>query len=279
MATKDEGPNRARAETREPLILPSAPRARVEASSASVPSSDPSSAKEGLPLGGGEEELRAETAELADFGLEGAELAVDKFLKTLTPEEERPPNLEAGPTPLQYDPKKIHWWYERLADWMLANPDKYLKDAAVVFDVTPTWLYALQRSDTFQDYWTERSRAVSQTVEQKAQVLADRLLDSFHQDLDAADQNNKPLPTSTRLQILDVTMKRFGYGETRRSPPQPLPGAITQNNYSIGVVTPAELKQARGRLAQSQEAKRIAHTIEGEAALAVKLPSKVEVEV
>jgi hypothetical protein len=200
-----------------------------------------------------------------------AELAVDRFLKTLSAEEGAPPDLESAPSPLVPGPKKVHWWYERLADWMISNPDKYLKDAAVVFDVSPGWLYALQRSDTFQDYWTKRSSAVSISVEQKAQVLADRLIDSFQQDLDSADAIQKPLPTSTRLQILDVTMKRFGYGETKKPPTQPTPGSNVTNNY-LGVVSQQELKSARDRLAQSQEAKRIAHTLEGEAAVAVKLP-------
>lgn len=175
--------------------------------------------------------------------------------------DELPPDLDAPyREPLAYGPKTMNWWYPKLADWMLENPDKYLKDAARVFDVTPSWLYALFRSDTFQDYWQKRSGEVSRSVEHKAKTLADRLLDSMHQDLDAADQTGMKIPLDTRLRVLDVTMKRFGYGDSR-----PVPGitppaqvqAVTIN--ALGPVSPAELTRARERLA-SATAKQIEAT-------------------
>lgn len=165
--------------------------------------------------------------------------------------ESAPPDLVGKiPASLAYNPKKLHWWYERLADWMLQNPEKWLKDAAVVFDTSVQYLYTIKNSDTFQDYYQKRSQQVCASVEQKARVLADRLLDSFQQDLDQADALQVPMRVNERLQILDLTMKRFGYGGNGGNGGKPSGGVPVVNINQLGVVTSEELSSARDRLAE-----------------------------
>ena len=47
--------------------------------------------------------------------------------------------------------KKLGWWHTAIMEWMLANPDKTLRECAENFDVTQPWLSSVINSDLFQE--------------------------------------------------------------------------------------------------------------------------------
>jgi hypothetical protein len=151
-------------------------------------------------------------------------------------------------------PKKWNWWYERIADWMIANPEKTLGDCAREFNVSQSWLSQIINSDMFQDYWKMRSKEASDAcligVREKGFAAAELALDALNKRLETQAEI---LPITTLLEITDVTMKRFGYGETKKSP-----GPSVQNNYFMGNVSPQELANARDSMTKVAIARRTA---------------------
>lgn len=110
-------------------------------------------------------------------------------------------------------PAKMNWWYESVSDWLLQNPDKNLKDAAVFFNVTPTWIYVLTKSRPFVEYHearrTEHNYLVSVGVIDKATAVADMALDHLSQKMvDVGDT----LPVKVLTEVADTMLARIGYG-------------------------------------------------------------------
>lgn len=149
-------------------------------------------------------------------------------------------------------PKKWNWWYDRIIDWMIANPDKLLGECAHEMNVSQSWLSVITNSDMFQDAFKARSKEHSDValigVREKAFAAADMALDALNKRLET---QAPVLPVSTLLEITDVTMKRFGYAADKTAP-----SPITNNNYYMGNVTNSELVTARANMAKVADIKR-----------------------
>ena len=113
-------------------------------------------------------------------------------------------------------PAKLNWWYESVADWMLSNPDKTLKDCAAVFDVTPTWIYTLTKSKPFIEALGERrdmqNTLLSVGIVEKYTAVAEIAIDHLAERL---SDTGPSLSAKTLSQIADTTMARLGYGGNR----------------------------------------------------------------
>lgn len=162
------------------------------------------------------------------------------------------------PPPKKYNPKNLAWWHEALADWMLNNPDKPMKDAAVAFNVTPTYIYMLKNSDTFQAYWKRRRERVEAGVEQTAEeiggTIRDKLAALAEASLDALNSRMEDImlagkhsnvPIGTVLETADLALKKLGYG-------MPAPGTGQGGggpNTTVNVTVSADmLAEARAKM-------------------------------
>jgi hypothetical protein len=147
----------------------------------------------------------------------------------------------------QYNPKSISWWHEHLADWMIMNPDRDIRDAAMIFSCSVNYLYMLKNSDSFKEYWAFRRKQVSAAVEgktvenlgglhEKISAVADMALDQLLEQLDKnglAQRAGAPLLDHDDLRgTADMALKKLGYGIPAQgaggSSPQ-----LTQVNVSI----------------------------------------------
>lgn len=147
--------------------------------------------------------------------------------------------------------QKINWWHERLADWMIANPEKNLKEAAKEFDVTPQSIYIIKNSDAFQIYWGTRSGDFSKALEQatrdhrtsvseKAAAVTNQALDAL---ADRLDTTSDVLPIQNLIDISNMGLKHLGYGTKG----QQAGGGV---NVQVNMVTAEALERARARMKQ-----------------------------
>lgn len=152
--------------------------------------------------------------------------------------------------------KKISWWHERLADWMLSNPDKTLGEAAEFFQCSRTHLSVIKNSDSFKIYWEVRSSQYSDNlvdkstttlvgVQEKAGAAAEQALDELNRRLEAAPE---VMPVQQLLDISKVGLQALGYG----SKASPAASATQVHvNVSAGLVSQADLEKARNRVFES----------------------------
>lgn len=115
--------------------------------------------------------------------------------------------------------KKVSWWMERFADWMIANPDKFLKDAARELNVSQSWLSIVKNSDAFKSYWTSRSEEASgvilTSIREKLTATTEMALDALNEKLAIE------APHLSRAELLEIAEKgldKLGYGASKSIP-------------------------------------------------------------
>ncbi|MBK8123866.1 MAG: hypothetical protein IPK54_10015 [Dokdonella sp.] len=185
-------------------------------------------------------------------------------------EETLPP--ESPPPPKKFNPRTVAWWHEALADWLIQNPDKHAKDAAVVFDTSPSYIYMLKNSDTFKAYFAGRRKQLSAGVEDKAAsmfgTLSDKLAALAEASLDVLNArmeqvalagSNSSMPNEQLLQTADMALKKLGYG-------LPVPGQssahMTQVNVNVSADLLAAAREKMAKLYRTQVAEPV--LLEGE---------------
>lgn len=143
--------------------------------------------------------------------------------------------------------QKVSWWHERLADLMIAHPEATLTQIAAHLNKSLTWVSIVKNSDVFIDYWhrrsTEHSREVTQSIKAKGFAAAELALDRLNQKLEGPEGDL--MTPDTLLQVIDTTMKRFGYENEKNQAPT--------FNFNIGNVTPDQLAAAREKLRRTNE--------------------------
>lgn len=136
--------------------------------------------------------------------------------------------------------QKVGWWHERLAEAMIAHPEKKLKEIAVEFKVTPQWIYMLKNSDVFMDYWNRRSaehgKAVTASITAKGFAVSELALDLIAERLET---QGEVMSTAQLLDVVDVNMKRFNYNSDKKGS-----GPVINMNFG-GLVTAPQLEEAR----------------------------------
>lgn len=144
--------------------------------------------------------------------------------------------------------KKMNWWYWAFIDWMVANPDCTMKDAALQFNVHVQTLYIIKNSDSFKRHFNQRVREVSGGVTEqvvdalgdiasKSAALAELTIDTL---ADRVATKGRDLQVNELTSIADLTLKKLGYGiEAQPS------GGVTVNILSANADA---LARARERL-------------------------------
>ncbi len=154
--------------------------------------------------------------------------------------------------------KKVSWWHERLADWLIANPHKKLKHAATEFECSVPWLSIVKNSDAFKEVFQQRSAAVSDGVvngtvasiagvREKTETMTELALDALNERLAReVDCKDEVVPRQELLEIVDKGMARLGYGANKS-----LPAPISINADKVAIVNRQELSAARDKIMQA----------------------------
>lgn len=149
------------------------------------------------------------------------------------------------------EPQKVNWWYERLVDWMLLNPERTLGDAAREFNVSQPWLSVVKNSDAFKAYYEARSAAFSDKLEgqaincltgvkEKVTIAAEAALDEINRRLQTT---GAVLPLRDLMDIAKMDLAKQGYSATAKQ------SASSSVVVNIGSgISRAELAAAREKM-------------------------------
>jgi len=144
--------------------------------------------------------------------------------------------------------KSVSWWHERLSDWLLTNPDKFIYEAAPVFAVSAQWLYIITSSDVFRSYHQARSREVTEKIQDSVSGLAEKTaaLAELSIDIitDRLHKSRSVMPVSEVTDIADMAMKRLGMGGAKA------PGAPAVN-VTLNMVDAGTLAEARAKMVEA----------------------------
>lgn len=138
--------------------------------------------------------------------------------------------------------QKVNWWHERLAEWMLKNPSRSLKEAASDFNCAVGTIYLIHNSDAFKEYWAKVSggitSGVSEHIVAKARTVAELALDQLIDRLSVPGSVGVADATDTANKMLH----RLGFGATPAGLPAP---SVTVN---VIQATPDALQAARAKV-------------------------------
>jgi len=141
----------------------------------------------------------------------------------------------------QVQVKNVNWWHERLADWLIVNPHKTLKEASQYFSCSQSWISILKNSDSFQLYFKKRSEQYSQEVtsgvSEKMGAMTEMALDKLNEKLQL---QGDAMPVETLLSIADTGLKRMGYSASKNSH-----APVVNVGVTIAAVDRRALEEAR----------------------------------
>lgn len=177
---------------------------------------------------------------------------------------EAPELPDVSSAPKRFNPRTVAWWHEALADWLIQNPDKHAKDAAVVFDTSPSYIYTLKNSDTFKSYFAGRRKQLSEGVDDKAMTmfgtLSDKLAALAEASLDALNArmeqvtlagDKSAMPNEQLLQTADMALKKLGYGVPAQGAGSG-PMNLTQVNVNVSADLLAAAREKMAKLYRTQ---------------------------
>jgi hypothetical protein len=148
--------------------------------------------------------------------------------------------------------RKMRWWYESLADFMVAHPSATQNDIAAHFGRAPATISTIINTDAFKAYYRQRrnvhAEKLDETVRDKLFKVSDKSLDYM---LEVLDKKRDTIPLEMLQRITDSSLKNLGYGATP-------PGAgVTVNVGQPSTVHVAvsldDLEVARAALRRNQE--------------------------
>lgn len=171
------------------------------------------------------------------------------------------PPLPSAPPMSDYErikaTRKMRWWYEHMADYMIANPTALQNDIAAHFNRAPGTISTIINSHAFQAYLRKRREeytgALDAQVRGKLLKVADRGLDFL---LDGLEKKRDSIPIDTLQRTVDASLKSLGYGAAAA------PSVKVDIHNDRNTVVPVavgldDLEAARRALRASQEAPRI----------------------
>ncbi len=150
--------------------------------------------------------------------------------------------------------RKMRWWYEALADFMLANPTALQNDIARHFGRTASTISIVINTDSFKAYFRQRRAAfqsdLSEGVKQKLMNVADVSLDMM---LEKLEKKKDSIPLDMLLKTNESVLKALGYGQSANGSAVQV-NVNTTNPTVSPSVTLADLEAARVAFRNSQAA-------------------------
>jgi hypothetical protein len=147
--------------------------------------------------------------------------------------------------------RKMRWWYESLADHMIANPNATQNEIAAAFQRNPATISTVINTDAFKAYYRQRrahhTDKLDAAVRDKLFKVSSKSLDYM---LEVLDKKRDTVPLETLTRISDSALKNLGYGAPAS------PGVNVNVNTAPQNVTVAvsveDLERAREALRRSQ---------------------------
>lgn len=152
--------------------------------------------------------------------------------------------------------RRMRWWYEHLADYMIVNPTAKQNDLAAHFGRAPGTISTIINSDAFKAYLSRRRKEYEQSLDSEVRGkllnVANKGLDFL---LDGLEKKRDSIPIGQLQDIVDKSLKNLGYGATEKGSSVNVNIANQSNPSPIPVaVGLADLEAARQALRQSQAA-------------------------
>lgn len=149
------------------------------------------------------------------------------------------------------------WWYDAIADWMIANPDGKLYDCAKELNRGAATISSIINTDMFKAHLAARKAAWTEKHDD-ALLARTRRLANLGLDI-LADHLEKKRDAVPMKQLTEVTMSaldRLGYSPAKApvTNVQVNSSGATQVNFPS--VTPLQLEEARAALRKAEEKKR-----------------------
>jgi hypothetical protein len=149
--------------------------------------------------------------------------------------------------------RKMRWWYEHLADYLIAHPDHTQNDAAAHFGRSPSTISVIINSDAFQAYLRQRRtayvEALDSSVRTKMLKVADRGFDLI---LDKFDKKRDSIPLESLTKTIEVVTKAAGMHSDSRGGVQVNVNAPGQQTLIPVSVSLADLQEAQQALRNAQ---------------------------
>lgn len=149
--------------------------------------------------------------------------------------------------------KKMRWWYEHLADFMIAHPEALQNDIAAHFGRAPSTISTIINSDAFQAYLRQRRgkyvEALDSTVRRKMLEVTDRGFDLI---LDRFDKKRDSIPLETITKTLEVVTRASGFGQQAGGPGVTVNVAPATQTMVPVPVSLADLQEAQLALRNAQ---------------------------
>lgn len=149
--------------------------------------------------------------------------------------------------------RKMRWWYEALADYMMANPNATQNEIAAHFKRATSTISTIINTDAFKAYMSQRRRehvsVLDASVRDKMLKVADKSMELILEQLEV---KRTSIPIDTLQRTVDSTLKSLGYGVAA-------PGVNVNVNSGGGNTLVAvavgvdDLERARTALRQSQQ--------------------------
>ena len=148
--------------------------------------------------------------------------------------------------------RKMRWWYESLADFMIANPSATQNEIATHFQRQPCTISTIVNTDAFKAYFRQRravhAEKIDTTVRDKLFQVTTKSLDHILTTLDKKRDN---IPLEILQRTAESSLKSLGYGAA-----QPAVGTTVNVNTAPPSVHVAvsldDLEQARMALRRNQ---------------------------
>lgn len=145
--------------------------------------------------------------------------------------------------------QSLEWWHPAVADWMLMNPDKIMRDCARHFNVSENYISLLTGSDMFKSYFEKRRSEligeVRKTTMDRLKGLADSTIDCLSERI--ARERDTIALVEVR-ETMDSVLKACGYGQ----PKDARNAAPVVNN--VIVLSADDLARARELMQQRRKA-------------------------
>ena len=111
--------------------------------------------------------------------------------------------------------RKMRWWYELLADYMITNPGASQGELAAHFGRAESTISTVINTDAFKAYYRQRrthhSEKLDATVRNKLFAATNKSLDHI---LDVLDKKRDTIPLEMLQRVADSSLKSLGYGVT-----------------------------------------------------------------
>lgn len=163
------------------------------------------------------------------------------------------------PTPSYAEVKanrKMRWWYEHLADFMMAHPQAKQNDIAAHFGRAPATISTIINSDAFKAYLRTRRASYAETldatVRNKMLQVADQGFDLI---LDRFEKKRDSIPLEVLQKTVETALKGSGFGQN--GPSTVVNVAPASQTVVPVAVSLADLQEAQQALRRAQQVPRL----------------------